>query len=88
MQIKFVVMGLCQPAGSKLQWVHGPRTVVMRLGPPLAKRRMRFKTNSRGTRLLVAQMKQFPLAEHDDGPDALEMARRIGIELFNERQEE
>jgi hypothetical protein len=61
---------------------------IRRLGPPLSKRSMRFKANSRGTRLLVEQMKQFPLAEHDDGPDALEMARRIGIELFNAQQEE
>lgn len=56
---------------------------IRRLGPPLSKGRIRFKANSRGTRLLVEQLKQFPLAAHDDGPDALEMARRVGVELFN-----
>lgn len=57
---------------------------IRRLGPPLAKRKIRFKSNSRGTRLLCEQLKQFPLADHDDGPDALEMARRVGIDVFNE----
>jgi len=33
------------------------------------------------TRLLVEQLKQFPLAEHDDGPDALEMAIRLAAEM-------
>ena len=50
---------------------------------PLSERRIRFKRNSPGTRLLVEQLKQFPTADHDDGPDALEMARRLAIELHN-----
>jgi hypothetical protein len=60
-----------------------PKTTrIRRLGYPLSKRQIRFR-NTRGTRLLVEQLKQFPLGEHDDGPDSLEQARRVGIELYN-----
>jgi hypothetical protein len=30
-----------------------------------------------GGRLLVKQLQEFPLSDHDDGPDALEMAIRL-----------
>jgi hypothetical protein len=30
-------------------------------------------------------MKDFPVGDHDDGPDALEMALRLMIELWNGR---
>ena len=39
--------------------------------------RLRFKSHSRGTQLLVDQLREFPLGDHDDGPDALEMAVRL-----------
>jgi predicted phage terminase large subunit-like protein len=48
----------------RLQW---------NLGPHLAKKRLRFR-NTPGCRLLVQQLREFPLGKHDDGPDALEMA--------------
>jgi hypothetical protein len=32
---------------------------------------------------LVQQLQEFPVAEHDDGPDALEMAVRLAEELFS-----
>ncbi len=35
-----------------------------------------------GTELLVKQLKDFPVAKHDDGPDALEMAVRTAQELW------
>ncbi len=54
---------------------------IRRLGPYLASRRLRFKTSSPGTRLLVEQLKTFPVGDHDDGPDALEMAVRLAAEL-------
>jgi predicted phage terminase large subunit-like protein len=54
---------------------------IRRLGPHLAARRMRFKTGSPATRLLVEQLKSFPNADHDDGPDALEMALRLADEF-------
>jgi predicted phage terminase large subunit-like protein len=50
---------------------------IRRLGPLLAARRFRFKSNSPGTRLLVEQLREFPIAAHDDGPDALEMSLRL-----------
>ena len=55
---------------------------IRRLGPYLSARRIRFKNDSPGTRLLVEQLQEFPAADHDDGPDALEMAIRLASELF------
>jgi hypothetical protein len=47
---------------------------------------MRFKSNSPATRLLVEQLREFPLGAHDDGPDALEMAIRLAVALVDGRQ--
>jgi predicted phage terminase large subunit-like protein len=58
---------------------------IRRLGPYLAGKRLRFKTGSPGTRLLLEQLQQFPVADHDDGPDALEMAIRLAAELLHGR---
>lgn len=57
---------------------------IRRLTSELTSKNIRFR-NTPGTRLLVKQLQEFPLGEHDDGPDALEMARRLGIELNNRR---
>jgi hypothetical protein len=43
---------------------------------------LRFKANSASTRLLVEQLRDFPAAAHDDGPDALEMALRLAEEVW------
>jgi predicted phage terminase large subunit-like protein len=59
------------------------RVRIRRLGPYLASRRLRFKSGSPATALLVDQLKEFPVAEHDDGPDAAEMAIRLAAELLN-----
>jgi predicted phage terminase large subunit-like protein len=56
---------------------------IRRLGPYLAGRRLRMKADSPGTRLLVDQLRQFPTADHDDGPDALEMALRLAAEMLS-----
>ncbi len=61
------------------------QTRIRRLGPYLSNRRIKFKSGSAGTRLLVEQLKEFPLADHDDGPDALEMAIRLAAEWFDRR---
>ncbi len=54
-----------------------PKVVRIRtLGPYLARGDVRFR-NTRGTRMLVQQLKAFPSGEHDDGPDSLEMAIRM-----------
>jgi len=53
---------------------------IRRLGPLLAQRRLRFRSGCASTRVLVSQLRDFPLADHDDGPDALEMAVRLAAE--------
>ncbi len=50
---------------------------IRRLGSYLAKRKLRFLQRSAGTKLLVEQLRDFPLGAYDDGPDALEMAMRL-----------
>ena len=50
---------------------------IRRLSPLLSTKRLRFKANSPSTKLLVDQLKEFPIGDHDDGPDALEMALRL-----------
>ena len=50
---------------------------IRRLTPHLAAGRIRFKGDSPGARLLVEQLRDFPNGDHDDGPDALEMALRV-----------
>lgn len=47
---------------------------IRTIGPYLHMNRLRFKSDSPGTEELVKQLRQFPNAKHDDGPDALEMA--------------
>ncbi len=55
---------------------------IRRLGPHLSQRRLRFLAGSASTRLLVDQLRDFPVAAHDDGPDALEMALRLAEEIW------
>lgn len=57
------------------------RVRIRRLGPYLSSRRIRFKANSASAKLLVEQLKTFPVGDHDDGPDALEMAIRLAAEI-------
>lgn len=58
---------------------------IRRLGPYLEQGQFRFKAKSKGTKLLVEQLRDFPTAQHDDGPDALEMGLRVMIDLWNGR---
>ena len=57
---------------------------IRRLGPLLSSRRLRFREGSASTRLLVEQLKDFPIGSHDDGPDALEMAIRLAEQYLSE----
>jgi len=57
------------------------RVRIRRLGPYLSARRLRFKARSHGTKLLIEQLRDFPIGDHDDGPDALEMAIRLAGQL-------
>lgn len=59
---------------------------IRRLGPHLAARRLRFRHGSPGTALLVEQLAEFPVGDHDDGPDALEMALRLAALAIQGRQ--
>ena len=58
---------------------------IRRLGPYLVRGGIRFKGGSPGAKLLVQQLRDFPCGDHDDGPDALEMAVRVMIECWNGR---
>lgn len=63
-------------------------TRIRRLTQFLHQRRMRFRRGSAGVALLLQQLRDFPAAAHDDGPDALEMAIRSAIEWHNARMDE
>ena len=54
---------------------------IRRLTQYVVNRELRFRADSPGCRLLVDQLMDFPIAEHDDGPDALEMCVRLPIEV-------
>lgn len=55
---------------------------IRRLGAYLSGHRLRMKAHSPGTQLLVRQLQEFPIGDHDDGPDALEMAIRLAGHLL------
>ncbi|MEA1951358.1 MAG: hypothetical protein U9N87_08235 [Planctomycetota bacterium] len=61
---------------------------IRRLGPYLSSRRIRFKNDSPSTRLLVEQLKEFPIGDHDDGPDALEMAVRLAARMLAPKRDD
>lgn len=46
---------------------------IRSLDPYLRTKRIRVR-NTAGGNILVHQLREFPMAAHDDGPDALEMA--------------
>lgn len=50
-------------------------TRIRTLGPYLARREIRIR-KSRGGEMLLGQLTDFPEAEHDDGPDCLDMLMR------------
>lgn len=53
---------------------------IRRLTPYLASGKLKIRDNP-GGRLLVEQLQQFPTGQHDDGPDAVEMAIRLAGSL-------
>jgi predicted phage terminase large subunit-like protein len=59
----------------------GKAARIRRLSQYVINRELRFKADSPGCRLLVEQLMDFPFAEHDDGPDALEMCARLPLEV-------
>jgi predicted phage terminase large subunit-like protein len=79
---EFRRQGLLGPQPWPLENRTNKQVRIRRLGPYLATHRLRFKAGSPGTALLVEQLRQFPVADHDDGPDALEMALRLAAEVL------
>lgn len=61
---------------------------IRRLAPLLSSKRLKFKLGSPSVRILLDQLKSFPIGDHDDGPDALEMAIRMLDELTKETPRE
>jgi predicted phage terminase large subunit-like protein len=51
------------------------KTRIRRLGPHLLREKLRLR-DTPGCERLEQQLREFPLGEHDDGPDALELAIR------------
>ena len=60
---------------------------ISRLGPYLEQNLLRFRVGD-GCRLLLQQMCDWPFSQHDDGPDALELALRGLAELSTNHREE
>lgn len=58
---------------------------IRRIGPMLSQRRLKFTTRNASNRILIEQMRDFPNGDHDDGPDALELAMRVAGELLHGR---
>jgi predicted phage terminase large subunit-like protein len=57
---------------------------IRKLTPLFASNVVRFR-DTPGTRLLVEQLRDFPNGDHDDGPDAMDYARRLAVYIFNRR---
>jgi len=55
---------------------------IRRLSADVTRKNIRFRATP-GTRMLVRQLQEFPVADFDDGPDALEYARRLAVRLWN-----
>jgi predicted phage terminase large subunit-like protein len=60
---------------------------IRRLGTFINRGCLKFKRRSRGNAELIKQLAQFPNADHDDGPDVLEMAIRKARELISDDAE-
>lgn len=69
------------PTGYILNYKVKKTLRIKRLGGYLRKNQLKFRTNRPGVVLLLNQLRGFPIADHDDGPDALEMAIRRLCEL-------
>ena len=57
---------------------------IRRLGPHLEQKNLLF-TKCQGNKTLVDQLRLFPSSQHDDGPDALELALRSLVFVCNSK---
>lgn len=71
-QVPWPVFGIKQDASKPMR--------IRRLGPAIIRRELRI-ADTPGGRLLYQQLRSWPMADHDDGPDALEMAIRLLTEV-------
>ena len=85
---EFARQGISHTIPAAIHNTTNKRVRIRRLGPYLSQRRMRFLANSPSTRMLVDQLRDFPNAAHDDGPDALEMALRLADDVWHTRSED
>lgn len=72
---QFSALGL--PMVYPIRNSHNKGLRIRRLERYLSSRQFRFCSSSPSCRLLVEQLRSFPIGSHDDGPDALEMAVRM-----------
>ncbi len=77
----FASAGMPQVALWPLQNNTSKNVRIRRLGPLLSSKRLKFKVGSTSVKTLLDQLRSFPVGDHDDGPDALEMAVRMLDEL-------
>lgn len=75
--------GIMPPIATVVQHKNKPARIRLGVGPYLAYRKLRFKHGSTGATTLVEQLKDFPIGEHEDGPDALEIGLRVMREIAN-----
>jgi len=81
--VRHKALGMMPPIATIRQHKNKIGRIKVGLTDYLARKMLRFKRRSSGTALLVEQLKGFPSHKFDDGPDALEMALRIGREMGN-----
>jgi phage terminase large subunit-like protein len=75
--------GMALPVWSMMNWDKKIVRIRATLTPYLSRSEFRFRRTP-GTKLLVDQLRQFPIkGVHDDGPDALEMAVRLMRQVFD-----
>lgn len=78
---EFRNQGIVAPDVWELNNTVNKQVRIRRLGGYLSTKRLRFRQNCASTKLLIEQLRDFPLGDHDDGPDALEMAIRLAEQL-------
>jgi hypothetical protein len=73
----FVAGSVLPPPIIPIENMEAKEVRIRRLDPWLTSHKIRFKADCPSTALLVQMLQDFPIGDHDDGPDALEMAIRV-----------
>ena len=88
-------LSYCKSHGNypcKITAMHNSQSKVLirirRLGGYLSQNRIKLRRGNPHNELLLQQLRDFPLADYDDGPDALEMAVRRLHDIVTEELEE